>query len=224
MKFFYIVFGLILWAAGLWVISISESSYTTTFGVVLIGTALLIESYAAYVAISETYRANLEAVYSTSDIRLIEALQNSNSEIRELAKLHLTASLRIWPWAGGWVTTIGWTKVPRGFAGEFLLKSDNTNLAAIGKWSEGALWTEPGYKQDFGPCRDLAKELTDFLLDIGAAKRSFGNNPARWVDGMSPHVLKVAWGISPNLRNMAAPETQHPAQAFDFVEVEMEPA
>lgn len=148
-----------------------------------------------YEAISSQHRENLEARYRTADVRFLEELRGSDQQKMHLVKLHLSVMLRIFPWANGWVTFIGSTGVPRGFAADFLRKSDNTNLASISAWSDKALWVEPGTGADYGECRELAKELTEYLLDIGVAKNSFGNLPPRWVEGVSPSHLRAAWGI-----------------------------
>ena len=161
--------------------------------VILIGACL--GAYTFYEAVSYQHRENLEARYRTADVRFVELVKGSDSQTMHLVKLHLSAMLRIFPWANGWVTVIGSTGVPKGFAAEFLRKGDNVNLPGISAWSDKSLWVEPGSDADFGNCRALAAELTEYLLDNGIAKRSFANIPPRYVDGVTPSLLRAAWGI-----------------------------
>jgi hypothetical protein len=168
-------------------------NYAVGFAIIFIGAWIGIYSF--YQAFSSEHRANLEARYRTADVRFVELVKGSDTDTMHLVKLHLSAMLRIFPWANGWVTVIGSTGVPKGFAAEFLRRGDNVNLPAISSWSDKSLWVEPGSTVDFGECRALAYELTEYLLDMGIAKRSFANIPPRYVDGVNPSLLRAAWGI-----------------------------
>lgn len=180
-------------------ILVSASSTASAWALIVFGAAMGL--YAFVAGISEQHRENLAARYRTSDVRFLEEIKGADREIMNLVNLHLNAALHVYPWASGWVTIIGYSGCPRGFAAEFLSRSDNTNLAAINTWSDKSLWVEPGFAHDFGETRVLAHKLTEYLLDIGAAKKSFGNNPPRWVSGVTPSLLRAAWGIGITLRN-----------------------
>lgn len=179
----FIVSGILFMPDNLWV------------GIAVVVIGGFIGGYAFFQAFSSEHRANLEARYRTADVRFVESVKGSDAQTMYLVKLHLSAMLRIFPWANGWVTVIGSTGVPKGFAAEFLRRGDNVNLPAISAWSDKSLWVEPGSTADFGECRALAYELTEYLLDLGIAKRSFSNVPPRYVDGVNPSLLRAAWGI-----------------------------
>lgn len=172
-----------------------EVPYIYAVAGVLFVFGLFMAGLSVWSGISDEHRKNLEARYRTADVRFVELVKGSDAQTMHLVKLHLSAMLRIFPWANGWVTVIGSTGVPKGFAAEFLRRGDNVNLPAISSWSDKSLWVEPGSTTDFGECRALAYELTEYLLDIGVAKRSFANIPPRYVDGVNPSLLRAAWGI-----------------------------
>jgi hypothetical protein len=190
MKYFNLLLCTAFIVAG--ILALPEN-YGVGFAIIFIGA--WIGGYAFFQAFSSEHRANLEARYRTADVRFVELVKGSDADTMHLVKLHLSAMLRIFPWANGWVTVIGSTGVPKGFAAEFLRKGDNVNLPAISSWSDKSLWVEPGSTVDFGECRALAYELTEYLLDMGIAKRSFANIPPRYVDGVGPSLLRAAWGI-----------------------------
>lgn len=173
--------------------------YAVAIALFIFGLALA--GMSVWTGISDQHRQNLEARYRTSDVRFLEEIKETDREVKQLVKLHLNATLHVYPWAQGWVTIIGYSGVPKGFAAEFLAYSDNTNLASINNWSDKSLWVEPGNSYDFGETRVLAHKLTEYLLDIGAAKRSFGNLPPRWVSNVSPSLMRAAWGINISMRN-----------------------
>lgn len=171
--------------------------YVTGGGLMVLGgipAALTVLVYAGRWGV-EILDTGMKAATRTKQSAAAEAVRHLTAEQLQVVRLTGELSVGVMVTAKGPRVMVHGTGVPLDFLKyEFLPrcgmdKEGVTHTAPISSWSDGKTW------KDYGQCRSLAREFTQYLVMLGLASWGSGNQSATLTGDMTAFELRKMLGL-----------------------------